>query len=445
MRTQLPLPLSGLAILLIAGCTSSTSENEPRPAAPPAPKPNNAVSTGNKNDTAAFDAWAQALTRWSQGAQTPATAPPPVKDLAVYVDIAALARRHPAWRLADTLNRSAEPQAAEAFMATRVPQVAIPAQRGGTGSLAGFTPFGGDLAPGTSVRAAARIPGLQDRAEGRQNFSLDAFLRTAAEEQQQEREAKADSLAAALAENIDAARRPDLPDISPAFPADPIQLEMTNLRLQLLENTRLSAAEKEAAQQRLVELEGKWREALREQEDARVAELARLREETPRRLRAEGESRIDRQIQADAARDLALRTTVRDAQRERIANDFRASDRTLGILLPGVTNVSRQTVEAGQKEAARGGNGAIRARQAKVPYNLNETFVAGLSSTGGGPSQTAARQAEITALRRRALSEAGSWAKIIARRNGWRLQPASAGINKGVDKTAETARLLKWG
>jgi hypothetical protein len=84
-----------------------------------------------------------------------------------------------------------------------------------------------------------------------------------------------------------------------------------------------------------------------------------------------------------------------------------------------------------------------------VPYNLNETFVTLLSSTAGGTTKgvadhgPAGKAGEALALRRRALREAQLWTKIIARRNGWKLQATRTGSEP--DKTADALRQLNWG
>ena len=273
-------------LLCLGGCRDSAPPTAPLSSRDAKSANGKSAKTANSTESRAIEAWTGALRKWAQGASGGALpngasgAKSTPEKQPVYLNVAALARHHPAWRLADALENgiavNADAQALTLSSAP-FPRLAIPVARNG-GSQNGFAApsVAMERAPQRKTQVAARaLPLLQERSAEVQRASLESFLRAASGRQTAEREAAGLSLQLALDEEIAAARRADLPLLDPDLPSRAIQLEMTNLRLRLLENARLSAAEKSASRLRLQSLEAQWRAMLHAQEDEHAAQLAR--------------------------------------------------------------------------------------------------------------------------------------------------------------------------
>jgi len=426
--------------LCLAGCQNS---------APPisrAPLPKSQAKTASAGDDAnsrAISAWAKAFGQWAQGT-SPSVAPSvpgAARKETVFVDVSTLARRHPAWRLADAIENNRAPRAdwePLSLPSRPLPRIALPAARAGNSinganALAFVPEFAGR---GGKTFPARALPLLQERSAELQNASLDAFLRAAASRQLGEREALGQTLQVALDEDIDASRRADLPALEPDLPARAIQLEMTNLRLQLLENARLSAVEKQAARVRLQALENRWRAMLRAQEDERARQLAQLREELPRRMRAEGQSRLTAWKETRAGQDTVALEAVRSAWSGRIAADFATREARLAIAFPADG--------AAPKFWRAASEGAKSSEARPFPAtNSNQTFATNSASASGfsvAPSLQNGRAVEAARLRREAVGDAERWTRLLARRKGWTLMPK----NQARDATAAALQMLQW-
>lgn len=323
-------------------------------------------------------AWTRALFDWMQGgtqgapSATPGAAPQQAPGVlgahaargVVYVDVAALARRHPAWRLAAALETGRNADSA-AGVSAQAPgddlQPAFPSLSAVVRASAGSQPDWGaaasrtvkelprfDTAPadhvggGSAVFAgaarhqeAAGVAELNRRAGRHQNAALRQFLALTEAHQDAAREALATDLRDALLENAATSRRATLSPLAPTLPDAATQLEMTNLRLRL-ENPRLPVAEKERARLRLSALEARWRNVLRGQEETvRRSEMARQNEAQPRRLDKKDEARIAALMSSLRDHDAVQREAAGDVLQARWQQDFGAGQAISGLTMPG--------------------------------------------------------------------------------------------------------------
>jgi hypothetical protein len=432
---------------------------------------NNTQPRKNTPADAAAERWAQELGKWVRGEIPKASLAGASKQKPlVFVDVVALAQRHPAWRLASALESGTTGNGGSAGTADLVSlNFAVDTSVAPFPTIAGNTTAGTSRAPaddtapgavsyaragrngsrsgyqaGMTSAAATRIvaSGLanrQDIARRQQEAAVDRFLEDATERQKDERIDRAASLRAALRDEVAASTRNTLEELEPVLPADPIQLEMTNLRLRLLTNSDLTEAEVEAARAELRELEARWQAQLKAQEEARIAELNRLRVERPLQLRREGEARLAAVLAEAEVVDARLRQEIHTAHASRVAADFDAITRTLGIELPGTTTTII---------SPRGDGGASPQETSENLISI-ETFLPDLSSMPHAhrsnasaskaamtPRSTAYRAAnsrrgtlrldaqtriQARLLRLRALGEAQRWAQTAARRGDWTL------------------------
>jgi hypothetical protein len=437
-----------------------------------------------------LEKWAKVLSNLAPTPQTPpsttqARSLPSRARQAVYVDILAIAERHPAWRLAEALEEASPRTTTRAIAEIRppvsparsfVPQRAVPlppddSGRGllratlPRGDVSGLTGVGTGFTAGFSRGAlpvtVEGLASLQRDVRRRQETSIEQFLDIATSRQAAVRSGREKDLLAAVEEGIEAAQRSNLSTIDPWLPPDPIQLEMTNLRLQLIDNARLTEAERQAAETRLAALEAAWEAQLRRQEAARLAELTRLREERPRQLRREGEERIAAVLDQVGRDDAARREAVLAAHRQRVREEFPADEAVLGIVLPGVALPAQRLPEMrtppqsqssarlitavgrGAFQSPRDRNETLRARIASIGVPAAPTAV-GLAAPVPFSATDGGRAAQIRALKARALNESRRWARIAVRGKGWELQERVAEDPKarGVDRTDDVLRIL---
>lgn len=436
---------SGLAVGLLAGC---------------APHPSTQLSppTTQRQLAATAPAWNAVFQKWWQAATKPHSAalaqqaPKPV----VYINVAVIAAHHPAWRLADALEHGGS--SATALAALRSPAAVAELRRqtapvpfgpltvGAPGGVPGFY-------RAAKTVTARDLVSLQSIAYQRQEAALRDFIVDAAAYQAQSRAAQAQTLKTALAEDIEVAQRLNLAALTPTLPSDPIQLEMTNLRLALLKNLYATPGEKEQARQRLSALEAQWEAKLRSQEEQRLAELARLRQERPQRLRQAGETNINKTLSAAAQRDTAAREAILRAHNTLLAADFTPDTRRLGLVLPAATLPSQRLAGLMLSPTSR---------QPAPPPKSFETFHVKLTSrdtnerqaighwpsaarSGAQPGNRRISQAAtIQALRAQAWQDARRWADIAARRGGWTWHEAAGQQRHQVwpDRTQAALRLL---
>ncbi|MDQ3815791.1 MAG: hypothetical protein M3347_17905 [Armatimonadota bacterium] len=462
--------LLGASLFNLSGC--GQSNDVPAAAPPPAPP----IRTGSRKPAQpspvnrALAVWFKAIRQKLQEPKPSKKAPPgggpaipagplsrerlvvrPVRE----AEVAAIAHRHPAWRLANDLERSHA--ASISFVPLRVPRVsrvsagamgAIPA-----GAITPLRPLARTETTGASgfESAAERVPAtgvfrLQANVQQQQEQAISSFLQEAEARQNVAASEHAADLRAELEEEIRGARNLDLEALIPELPSDPVQLEMTNLRLKLIPNSLIPEAERERVRQRLRTLEAQWAARLRQQEMERLEELRRLREELPRRIRREGEERIARELEKANRRYAEARAKVVEAQRTRLAQDFDRQGARLGINLPAAALPAQRLTAQGlvldrpsvsyalpvtepeTPEASR--TEIVKIAQAASTTPVPDALQHGPAITvrGALPPQLAT---QIRALRALAWNDAWRWAYVTARRSAW-TRPTNQQVRRAV-------------
>jgi hypothetical protein len=440
----------------------------------------NQVAVDPANAGPALEAWAKAFSDWAGGTRPPQTASTatPVQRKPVYVNVMAVARRHPAWQLADDLQRNVAPaQNAVSIDAPRLPggdawsvrlaplaplsplntsrfdaaRTALPRPEYSLPAV-GSLPLTALTTQAEQRVTASGLSTLQEYSRQRQRAAIESFLEAAEQRSEIEVEGRSLDLRGALEENIaaevEAFERLALAPTTPPMPSSAVQLEMTNLRLRL-QIERLTPAEREQARARLNELEAQWLEELRAQEAAQLAQLEQSRRELPLQRRREGSVAVNQALNQLRSANQQEREAVRARLLTLLGQDFGQDEATLGIVLPPVVspfdafppNSSASTRFAGRSttpgrmifETPAWGaasnpeisSGSDFLQQLPIRSNSRSNG----STPSGFPaappivqSALAQRKAQIGALRAQAIREAGLWTRIVARRQGWQLQ-----------------------
>ena len=406
--------------------------------------------------------WWKALTSPKSSASTPAAAGNVSALPIVAVDIASVASRHPAWKLADALqgNRAPsvrfEPMAGSSASAISVASPSFdvnfnsPAnpQNSGDASVSPEEFFA--LEPDLSNANEAQEINADDLKEletdvGReQRESIEEFLRLVSSRQNDWRKDYDSILQIALSEDVAAMQRTDLPPVSPLLPSPEVQLEMTNLRLQLSRNIFATEKEIEAARARLSLLLGQWRETLRGQQQQRLDELERIRVQQPAAAKSAGMEKIERDLSAIQQAQQIAQNAIGEDHRARVETDFGDEQARLGIVLPA-TGVLPNAAGASGNAATSGASiletsssnslpaRSTPARSALSSLGIAEPLVfAGTNpiraaSVAGTPAMAGAtfnpnsgsKAARIQRLRQLAWQESIKQIQMASRRAGW--------------------------
>jgi hypothetical protein len=414
-------------------------------------------------------AWRIWLDAWLASRRTPqagSTQPNPAQPDAtktpqqpVWIDVEALARRHPSWQLADRLMARTTSPVPHITGTTPVsaPDVRSFAAAGENASFwQAFQNRGSVAGSGTPVRSGRRgfdLPSAQvlslngatstrssreaafaDAARARQERALRSLTNALGSNLSRERTLRAREAREILDEEVAAARALGLLPPEPILLSAEEQLELTNLRLKLLPSSRLSPEEEVVARRRYLYLQSRWDEALRRQETLHLAEIEEQREIEPRRLRTEGEAAIvqsqSRLQVADAARLQALN----QAQNELIARDF-AEWQPLRNASQGVTSLANAPASAfssspasalsqGRASSIGRSDLALLVLPRAIMGNVPNLSFGGATPVSGrvldAPPQRFINNSQTVAtLRAQARRDAQLWARIIAQREGW--------------------------
>jgi|GEM_PF-5171384 len=233
---------------------------------------------------------------WWQAWRNPTSAPSSQAATArnVSIDIAAIARRHPAWKLAEAMEKTPSQT-----LQLRWQQPAASA----TSSA------------GNSSDSPYNMPApyLANFAESAQtiNAATESLQQSMTEKQRRAWEQWESDINASIAtdrENTERAMRVDLRDAieqtrqqipenaDPLLLSEKLQTEMIHLRLKLLTNIALTPDDKAATEKRLAELESQWTQLLRQQAQTEAEKLRYWRETVPNQLRNEGEVKIQQTL-----------------------------------------------------------------------------------------------------------------------------------------------------
>ena len=430
-----------------------------------------------------WEKWWNVFTQSSQlkkGQSTPAASAASAMPI-VAVDITAVAARHPAWKLADAIAKTEsvalrfDPIQGSASSAIAVASPAFdvdfnnPISGGSNNNFPTATPeefFGDSQNSDSQAITAQGLETLEAQAGREQSESITEFLRIVAQRQNDSRGSYNAILNTALDEDVAAMQRSPLSLVSPILPSPELQLEMTNLQLQLSRNIFATDQEVKAARARLNVLLTQWRKTLRAQEQQRLAELQRLRVQEPASARRAGVERIARELTAIQDAQQNAQIAIAQEHRARLEEDFGDEQARLGITLPA-SGIFRDgeigTGEIGDEENADSVTRSTPAARAllalgvKQPLVFVRTNAIRTASVPGvmamPPSQVAAgsssQAARIRSLRSIAWQDATKQIQMASRRVGWQwrssAQAKTSRQRSGTiipDKTAEILQIL---
>lgn len=428
--------------------------------------------------------WWKALTAPKGTTSTPAASNTVSSLPIVAVDIAAIASRHPAWKLANTLegNRAQvvrfEPLA-ESSASTI--SVASPSFDVGFSSSANpennsdalsspeefFAPQS-DL-PDADASQEITADGLKELEDGvgrEQRESIEEFLRLVSLRQSDWRKDLNSILQTALSEDVAAMQRTALPPVSPLLPSPEVQLEMTNLRLQLSRNIFATEQEVQAARARLSTLLQQWRDTLRGQQQQRLQELERIRVQQPAAAKSVGLEKIERDLSEIQHAQQIAQNAIWEEHRARVETDFGDAQARLGIVLPatGVLpnpagtslletfTYSDSTFRPAQSTPARGALTSLGISPSLVfarTKPIRTASIAGSSAMAGATfnSNSSSKAARIQSLRQLAWQESIQQIQMASRRAGWQwrtlTQAQNSARNPGIVIPNRTPQILQ--
>ena len=324
---------------------------------------------------------------------------------AIYIDVDALARRHAAWQLADTLQR-------DAIAPTRAQprNVTVPALHAATSRDANNLNVP-DVAA-LPVRPARSISDSisQRAALLASRATLDDFLADLRARQNDLELAESELARRALEDRIRAATRGAVEAISLAPVSPETALELSNLRLQLLAQLSVPLAQKAAAAAKIEAIEKRLNEIWEAQTQAQNARLRAALEELPARLRREGLAALDAAAAARESQRYYDRLELRRIIEGRLnsASPNASDTQILRLLLPqarvATTDLSANGNRSFQANARRAAsavaanNEGLRDARDRRPLAQGESF-AGQS---------------VAELRAQARRDARQWASKLA-------------------------------
>lgn len=292
-----------LSALLLSGC----SVMPPMPPIPRAPSPaqlavNDKVAAARSRsleravsgiNAATVRAWLDRATAPKNANSTGVSTTGGPRE--VRIDIDALARSHVAWQLADALQRDAIAPTTARQIAVKIPALsAANARLSSTGdSSTGDSSTGDSAIPRLSelpTRAARGVTtSMSQRPALRASrATLDDFLDDLRARQNDLEAADSELARRALEDRIRESTRGAVEAISLTSVSPETALELSNLRLQLLEQLRVPAAQKAAAAAKIEAIEKRLNEIWASQTAQQNARLRAAFEELPARLRREG-------------------------------------------------------------------------------------------------------------------------------------------------------------
>jgi hypothetical protein len=347
-----------------------------------------------KLDAKTVRSWIERWTATLEGSQTRG-------PRAVRIDADVLARRHPAWILADELQKGAISPAAPQI--ARVMAVASPGV-----SIAS--------APGVSLPVST-LPArtLSENFDGeaarlRQNIALDKFFASAQARDALRGRDQAFLDARALEDAIASAQRGAVAELDLSLVPPDIALKMTNLRLQLLRSLSRTSAQRAASRAELQALQAEFVELWRQQTELQAARMREATINLPARLRSEGLERIAQSSQTEARKRFELRRVVAAEAKSRLRGDFIEGSPDLRLTLPAtrrVGSVAARSVSGGGTSASQ----LIETTPGKLP-SVGIRNEGALLSRGGGDAKI------VATLRSKARLEARQWASLVAAQLG---------------------------
>lgn len=252
----------------------------------------------------------------------------------VVIDVTAIARLHPAWQLAETLE-SQPPRPLS--LSWHQPQ--IPAIQTAASSIVAPPHINGLPYP-TFNRQQQRISATAAQTLASQIFATEKGLiaewaSSANSALESDRQNIARVMRVDLRDRIQQTRK-NIPEMDELMtPSTEIQSEMIHLRLQLLNNIILTPSEETAAKARLRELENQWIQTLRQQAQQSAEEQQYWRETVPQQMREEGKENIQQTIDTLAGQDHQIITSIVSHQYQQLQHDNNQR-LSLALTLPAV-------------------------------------------------------------------------------------------------------------
>ena len=323
----------------------------------------------------------------------------------VRIDVDALAHRHVAWQLADALQR-------DAIAPTPARQIGVNLPLLSSGSATSTRqlaiPSVGDLPTRAARSVTATVS--QRAAIVASRATLDDFLSDLRARQNDLESAESELARRALENRIRAATRGAVEAVSLTPVSSETALQLSNLRLQLLDQLRAPAAQKAAATAQIEAIEKRLNEIWERQTEEQNARLRAALEELPARLRREGLQALDAAAAARESERYYARLELRALIENRLngATPNAGDIQTLRLLLPSArvasANLSVKQNSSFQTNARRVASAAAR-NDDELRGNRDARSLSQVAQTDG---------ASVAKLRAQARSDARQWANKLA-------------------------------
>ena len=335
-----------------------------------------------------------------------ANAGAPVGPREVYIDVDALARRHAAWQLADTLQREAIAPTRARQLNVPVPALKAPDARTKSGNLDVPQVSALPVRPARAVSAQVSQRGaiVASRA------TLDDFLSDLRARQNDLEVAESELARRALEDRIRASTRGAVEAIPLAPVAPETALELSNLRLQLLEQLRGSRAQKAEATAKIEAIEKRLGEIWERQTQEQNARLRAAFEELPARLRREGLQALDAAASKRESERYYARLELRSLIENRLgrAQPDASDSQILRLLLPSARVATTDLSAIGDSSSqtkARHNASALATTNDEIRSNGDQRPLGERASLSGQ---------KVAQLRAQARSDARQWASKLA-------------------------------
>lgn len=319
---------------------------------------------------------------------------------AVFINAEVLARRHPAWRLADDLERGA--------VSPSTPRIARALQTEKTASfLARNTPEKLASLTRDFPGAVLNVGGADSISGARQNRALDQFLAQSANRDTLRAREDAFLARRALEAATDLARRGAVAELDlPVLPPD-VALELLNLRLELLRNLARTPAQRAATRVEIRAIEARYEAILKQQTNLQAARLRAATVDMPERVRREGLQKLESAAQITAQKQAQSRRALALETQARWRRDLESSD-ALRLVLPPVRSVLRPETRVSNPVSPR-------AFTTKADFfEPTPSAVASNAPLETRTTATGARARIANQLRQKARLDAAQWARSCA-------------------------------
>jgi hypothetical protein len=353
--------------------------------------------------------------QWWQVWRNPLSVAPPANQLSVKVrvDLQEIAKRHPAWKLAEQLESS--PPSALKINWTQARAIAItnsylskstfaPLNQS-TFASTNSSVINPSFAESVQLVTASNMDALNAQMSKEQQSAWEKWRAQINENLQEDRQQIGRAMRVDLNDRIDQTQK-NIPETSaPLTPPTEIQNEMINLRLKLLNNITLSPDDKVATQKRLDQLEAQWTKQLRQQAQQSADKQQYWRETVPRQLRLEGEANIQQTLELLQQKDEKAIDLSINRQQNWLEQD-NAQNQEFLLKLPVITNQL-----SGTKSTFH------------PPMLLKKSFKSNLVSipapTAGNEHPAISSLSEILQLKQVAVKAAANAATQSAARHHW--------------------------